>query len=104
MSNPENTYDIGDLVRVTSTFTLTADDTAVDPTTVTYTVKDPSGNETEYTYAGGEVTRSSTGVFYKDVSIDEAGRWWIRVDGAGACVAAAEHSLLVRTNRVTVPS
>lgn len=89
-----NIYDIGDLVRVTGTFTVSG--TATDPTTVVCKIQDPSGNEVTYTYSLGEVTKSATGIFYKDVAIDESGVWYYRWIGTGACVAGGEGNLRVR--------
>lgn len=87
-------YDVGDSVRVTGTFTVAS--VVTDPTTVTLEVKDPSGNVATYTYALSEVTRSGTGVFYKDLTIDEAGIWTYRWSGTGAVVSAGEEWLEVR--------
>lgn len=83
-----NAYDIGDVIRVTGTFT-DADGTAIDPDTITCKVKDPSGNIASYTYADSEVTRSDTGVYYVDVTIDEAGDWWYRFESTGTGKTAA---------------
>lgn len=46
-----------------------------DPTTISLTIEVPAGTETTYTYAGGTVSKLSTGVYYKDVSLDSAGAW-----------------------------
>ena len=69
-------YDIGDVVRVTGTFT-DADGVATDPTTVTGKYKDPSDNET----TDSSPTNSATGVYYFDIEIDEAGSWKYRLEG-----------------------
>jgi hypothetical protein len=65
---------VGDVEELTATFT-DEDDTLVDPTTVVLRVLDPSGNTDTYTYALAQITRDSLGVFYKDVTLDEAGEW-----------------------------
>jgi hypothetical protein len=65
---------VGDLFRVIATFTdITG--TLVDPTTVSLSVLDPSGNTDTYTFAGGQITKASTGVYRKDVEVDEIGEW-----------------------------
>lgn len=46
-----------------------------DPTTVTLAVTDPSGNTATYTYAASEITRTSTGVYHRNESVDEDGVW-----------------------------
>ena len=89
-----NTYDKGDLVRIHATFT--ASSVVADPTTVTLKVKDPDGVITTYTYGGGTVTKSSTGVYYKDVSVSNDGMWYYRIEGTGAVQSAGEGSFRVR--------
>lgn len=83
-----NTYDIGDQVRVTVTFSVGGINT--DPTTITLKVKDPSHNVDTYTYALGQLVKSATGIYYKDISIDEAGIWHYRFEGTGAVISADE--------------
>ena len=90
-----NTYDIGDLVRVTGTFTVA--DVATDPTTVTLRVLAPGGTVTAYTLALSEVTKSGTGVYYKDITITAAGIWYYRWLGTGTVVSAGESEFYVRT-------
>ena len=69
-------YDIGDVVRVTGTFT-DADGVATDPTTVTGKYTDPSSNTT----TDSSPTNSATGVYYFDIEVDEAGSWKYRLEG-----------------------
>ncbi len=71
-----------ELARLSNTFTVS--DVATDPTTVTLTVTDPSGTATVYTWAGGTVTKDSTGVFHKDVTCSAAGEWQYQWTGTGA--------------------
>jgi len=89
-----NIYDVGDRVRLTGTFT--ASGSPVDPTTVTLYYQDPSGNDTIKTYALGQLTKVSTGVYRFDLDIDEAGKWYYRFAGTGACVTASESHFNVR--------
>ena len=89
-----NTYDKGDLIRVQGTFKVNS--VLTDPTTVTLKVKDPDSTITTYTYAGGTITKSSTGIYYKDVSVSNDGAWYYRFEGTGACQAAGEKTFLVR--------
>lgn len=92
-----NTYDVGDLVRVTGTFT-DSDGTAVDPTTVTVYHKDPSGNITEWVYlTDTDVVQDTNGTYYADIDIDESGRWYYRFKGTGSGQAAGETYFQVRT-------
>ncbi len=71
-----NTYDIGDLVRITATFTDAAGD-ATDPDVVRMKYQDPSGTEA----TDSNPTNSATGVYYADIDVDEAGTWYYRFEG-----------------------
>jgi hypothetical protein len=93
------TYDKGDLVRLSVAFTNSAG-TATDPTTVTLKVKAPGTALATYTYALGQVTKSATGSYYKDVSLNASGRWWYRWEGTGAVETAEEGWLEVREQRL----
>ncbi|MFQ5592168.1 MAG: hypothetical protein ACE5HE_13475 [Phycisphaerae bacterium] len=103
-------YDVGDTIvliaafRAKSISVSTANNEPVvtypdltDPTTVTLSVEDPSGNVDSYTYAGAGVTQQATGIYYKEVAIDEAGTWQYRWVGTGDCAAAEEGEFEVRT-------
>ena len=89
MSNVSPTvYDKGDKVRLSATFSVSGVNS--DPTAVVLKVKDPSSNIATYTYALAEITKSATGIYYKDISIDESGEWYYRFEGTGAVEAADE--------------
>lgn len=96
-----NTYDIGDVARLSSAFTAAG--VATDPTTVTLIVRTPSAVETSYTYALAELTKTSAGVFYRDQDCTEAGTWYYRFVGTGAVKAAGESAFLVRRSQFTNP-
>lgn len=83
-----NSYHVNQTIRVTGTFTVNG--VATDPTTVTVKVSKPDGVQTSYTYALGEVTKSSTGVYYRDISLTMKGKWIYRLEGTGVCAAAVE--------------
>jgi len=55
-----------ELATVSTVFSVNG--TPTDPTTVTLIVTDPDGQANTYTYAGGTVTKDSTGTYHKDVS------------------------------------
>lgn len=93
MARP-NVYDVGDRVRLRGVFTdLAGADT--DPTTIVCKYQDPSGNETSVTYPT-TIVKESTGRYYLDLDIDEAGTWHYRWNGTGAVVAAGEQSFIAR--------
>ena len=83
-----NLYRKNQLVRITTVFTVSGVDT--DPSTVTLTVQDPSGNSDVYTYALGQVTKDSTGHYHKDITADEEGHWWYQWKATGAVEAVDE--------------
>ena len=90
------TYDKGDLLRVSASFT-DEDGDPVDPTTVTFKAKVGS-TVTSYVYGDDdEVSKDGTGNYHVDLSLDTAGTWWVRVESTGTGQAAAESSLRVRT-------
>jgi hypothetical protein len=93
-----STYDKGDLLRLTGTFT-NASGTATDPTTITLKIKAPGTALATYTYALSQVTKSSTGVYYKDISLATVGRWFYRWEGTGTVEAAVEGWFEVREAR-----
>lgn len=100
-----NTYTVGTTVRLWGTFKAasyvvtsgvpTATYALTDPSTVTLQVENPAGTVTSYTYAGGTVSKNSTGVFYKDVALDAAGEWGYRWVGTGAVAVTGEQLVTV---------
>jgi hypothetical protein len=81
-----NEYQVGDLVRITGTWT-DAGDVATDPTTVLAKHTDPLGATTALTVGTG-ITKDSTGVYYYDIDVDEAGTWLYRFYGQGGGASA----------------
>jgi len=95
-----NSYDIGDLVRCTATFTDSAGD-AIDPTAIVFRIKLPDDTTTVYTYGtDAELVKSATGVYYVDYTTVAAGTLDYRFEGTGAAVAAAESLFGVKTSTV----
>ena len=94
-----NEYQVGDLVRITGTWTDSAG-TATDPTTVLGKHTDPSGVSVALTVGGG-ITKSSTGVYYYDIDVDEAGTWIYRFygQGGGASAQGANESYFLAVSR-----
>ena len=88
------TYDIGDVARLGATFLVS--DVATDPSTIALTVTSPSLVTTTYTYAGGQVSKISTGVYRYDLAITESGTYQFRWVGTGSAAGAEQDSLAVR--------
>lgn len=98
MSTPTyNHYDLGQLVRITGTFTDSGG-TVTDPATVIFAYKAPGDTAaTEYTYGvDAEVVNSGTGVYYVDLDLDEVGTWYYRFYSTGTGQAAEESRLIVQ--------
>ena len=86
-----NSYDVGDLVRLTATFTNSAG-VVTDPTAVTCLLKLRyviGSTATTYTYPAN-ITKDSTGVFHVDVTPTTEGIWDYRWVGTGTVQAAVE--------------
>jgi hypothetical protein len=96
-----STYDQGDLVRETGTF-KTASSAAADPTKVYLDVQKPSGGLVYSTYAAGTtaITRTGTGVYYKDILTTASGLYEYRWHSTGTVHTAEEGWFNVRTKRV----
>jgi hypothetical protein len=84
---------VGDTPRLSNSFYV--DGVATDPTTITLAVTDPSGTTDTYTYAGGTVSKSATGVYYKDTAVDEDGVWEYVWTGTGTAADVVAGSFTV---------
>ena len=73
---------------------------AVDPTTISLTVRDPSGTESTYTYALGTVSRSALGNYFKQFTPDASGTWYYRWVSTGTGLGAEEGMFYVRTSEI----
>lgn len=90
-----NTYDVGDLIRVSAAFTSGGD--AIDPTTVTAKVKAPTGTITTLVYGvDGGLVKDSAGNYHTDISAAEVGTYAYRFQSTGTGQAAAEGAFRVR--------
>ena len=93
-----NTYDVGDLVRCVGVF-ADSEAAAIDPTTVTFKVREPSGDVVAYVYStDAEVVRDGEGNYHVDVSATEAGTWHYRYESTGTGQAAGENEFEVRVS------
>jgi hypothetical protein len=91
-----NAYQVGDLVRLSASFTNSAG-VATDPTTITCLVKLRyviGAQTTTYTHPA-TITKDSTGEYHVDVTPDAEGIWDYRWVGTGTVQAAAESAFNV---------
>jgi hypothetical protein len=96
-----NTYDVGDEVKLKGEFT-DDDGNAQDPTTVTFAFLAPSASSaTEYVYGtDAEVVKESTGVYYVNLGVTEAGTWRWRFYSTGTGKSAGESYFYAREQKV----
>lgn len=91
------TYDIGDTVRCTATFTTAS--TAVDPTTVIARVNTPLGVTTSYVYGtDAALLKDGIGVYHIDIYPANAGKYTYRFEGGGVAGSAVEATFNVRVS------
>lgn len=88
---------VGDTVTLTNTFAVAGTNT--DPTAVSLVVTDPSGNADTYTYAGATITKTATGIYTKNITADEAGRWSYKWTGTGTAADVADGTFEVHANQ-----
>lgn len=86
-------YVVGESAR--GTFTTTIAGVLTNATEVTLTITEPDGSTASYTLSGGTVETDTTGVYYKDVTLDTAGRWEWNWASTGDVTAADAGELLV---------
>lgn len=87
---------VGDVVRLRAVFSALG--VNADPTTITLEVQSPSGITYTYTYAGGDVVKEATGIYYYDLSVDEAKWWTYEWTAAGTVEAVQGNRILVKAS------
>lgn len=94
MTEP-NSYDLGDLVRISGVFKDAAGE-AIDPTSVSFRLRDPAGTVTTYVYGvAAELVKDSTGNYHIDVGASASGTWRYRWQSTGTGQAAEEGAFVV---------
>jgi hypothetical protein len=94
-----NTYDVGDNVRLSIALVNSAG-AAVDPTTLTLTVKPALGTAVSYTYAAGEITKDSVGNYHKDITVasGSGGMYYYKFTATGTAIGMQPGSFAVRND------
>lgn len=94
MADSFNSYDVGDAVRCTGTFT-DANEIAYDPDNVYFQWRTPNGTlHTRQYGVDAAVQKSSTGVYIYDLNVDADGMWqyrWYALANDGDYQGAAKH-------------
>ena len=86
-------YVVTTQIRVTATFRTLAD--VLSNTTAVCTVKKPDG-----TAATPSVVNDSTGVYHADITLDQAGTWYIEWQGTVTVIAAGDVAIVARASYV----
>jgi hypothetical protein len=90
-----NTYDKGDLVRLSSSFKSGGE--YVDPTTVKFYIKDPSAKITTYEYGvGTDINKGSTGNYYIELVPSLVGIYYYKWESTGVGQSVEEGRFVVR--------
>lgn len=77
-----------ELATLTNSFYVAS--VLTDPTTISLAVTSPSGTTTTYTYAGSTITKTSTGIYTKNIACSEAGEWVAVWTGTGTASDVVE--------------
>ncbi len=88
-----NTYDVGDLIELSASFTDLAGDPAA-PEMVVCTVRKPDGTEVTPMVSGTANPYTAKG------TADQSGPWWYAFDGGPDVQASGERSFWVRRQQV----
>ena len=84
-------YDLGDTRRLSAAFTITGNSPpAVDPTSLTFSMREPDGTVTSYVYGSSPASliKDSTGNYHVDWLIAQVGKHYYRWIGTGAAAEA----------------
>ena len=94
-----NHYEIGQIVRMTGTFT-DSDGNAQDPTEVYLDLLEPDETASTLQYGvDAGMTKSATGIYYFDQAIDQDGFWYYRWYSTGTGEASDESYFRVRKSK-----
>lgn len=94
-----NSYDVGDVIRLSSNFQQGGAD--IDPTTVAVTIRNAAGTKVTFTYLTDfEVVKDSVGDYHTDYTPTVSGRHWYRWVSTGTGAAGAEEAFDVRPLQV----
>lgn len=72
----------------------------IDPTTVVLKYKTPDGALITKTYSLAEISKTSTGLYYAFITLDQAGQYNFRWEGTGPDGSVTESSLTVSPSKV----
>ena len=88
------TFDIGDVIELSATFTDPDTGEGVEPSEVVCTVLSPAGTSSTPEVSG------SKGIYTAQVVPDQRGEWRFAFDGSGSNQASAESYFMVRAQKI----
>ena len=94
-----NSYDLGNLIRLSGIYTVVSSSALIDPTVVKLSTRDPAGTVVTYTYGVSTIVRDSTGTYHADINASLAGPWYYRWWSTGTGQAAVETRFDIREVR-----
>lgn len=95
---PYNTYDLGDLVKVSAMFKNADTAGVIDPDVINLSVRTPAGAVTTYTFSvDANLIKEDVGQYYAMISVNQSGYWFYRWWSAGYGQTAKEKEFEVRT-------
>lgn len=93
-----DTYAKGQIVRCEGKFEVEATRVLVDPATITFKAKSPTGVLTTYTTPASQIIKDATGKYHVDVNANTAGVWTYRFESSGTYQAADERTFIVEAS------
>jgi len=90
-------FDVGEEVELRADFT-DAEDQPASPSDVGVSYRRPDGTGDTV-----ELAEEETGIWTGLVTVDQAGRWWWRLEFSGERTVVAQSSFFVRVRRVPEP-
>lgn len=95
---PYNIHDLGDVVRVSATFTDVDTEGTVDPDVIKLSIRTPAGVVTTYTFGvGAYIIKQAVGEYNAVIDANQSGFWFYRWWSTGFGQAAKEKTFKVRT-------
>ena len=92
-----NTYNVGEKVKITGTFTHEND--PADPAIIRVIYKNPDGVVTTITYPDERIVKVDVGIYFFELAINDPGFWFYRMDDGSENVAA-ENQFVVKVSNV----
>jgi uncharacterized protein YfaS (alpha-2-macroglobulin family) len=101
---PAVAYLVGAVPTLSAAFTRRSNGNAVDPTTVTFNIRQPDETYIEYVYSvDAELIRDGVGLYHVDFTVDQAGEYCYGFVGAGDVNALAEKTFEVEDRCSVAP-